>query len=121
MSVRAKRVYEPISPTDGRRYLVDRLWPRGFRKERLELAAWLKELAPSPALRTWFGHDPRKYSTFRRRYRSELEARSDLIGRLVGEARSGQVTLLFAARDTDHCNATVLRKLIEERLLAAHR
>lgn len=116
MSVQTKRVYEPPSAADGRRYLIDRLWPRGLRKESLPLTEWLKDLAPSPGLRIWFGHDPEKYPTFRRRYRAELDAHADLIDRLVREARSVPVTLLFAAHDADHCNASVLRELIEERL-----
>jgi uncharacterized protein YeaO (DUF488 family) len=116
MSVQTKRVYEPPSATDGRRYLIDRLWPRGLRKESLLLTEWLKDLAPSPGLRTWFGHDPEKYPIFRRRYRAELEAHPDLIDRLVREARSESITLLFAAHDAEHCSAAVLQELLEERL-----
>jgi len=116
MSVQTKRVYEPLSAADGRRYLIDRLWPRGLRKESLHLAEWLKDLAPSPGLRTWFGHDPAKYPIFRRRYRAELTAHPDLIDRLAREARSVPVTLLFAAQDAEHCNASVLREFLEERL-----
>jgi uncharacterized protein YeaO (DUF488 family) len=115
MTVRIKRVYEPPAATDGRRYLIDRLWPRGLKKENLHLTEWLKDLAPSPELRTWFGHDPPKYPVFRQRYRAELESRPDLLDRLMREARSGTVTLLFAAHDVEHCNASVLRELLEER------
>jgi uncharacterized protein YeaO (DUF488 family) len=116
MSVRTKRVYEPPAATDGQRYLIDRLWPRGLRKEDLHVTEWLKDLAPSPELRTWFGHEPDRYPIFRRRYRAELEKRPDLLDRLVREARSGTVTLVFAALDTEHCNASVLRELLEEQL-----
>jgi uncharacterized protein YeaO (DUF488 family) len=116
MTVQTKRVYEPPSVTDGKRYLIDRLWPRGLRKESLQLTEWMKDLAPSPSLRTWFGHDPERYLAFRRRYRAELEAHSDLIDRLEREARSEPVTLLFAAHDAEHCNASVLRELLEEKL-----
>lgn len=116
MSIQTKRVYEPPAPADGRRYLIDRLWPRGLKKESLRLTEWLKDLAPSPGLRTWFGHDPKKYLVFRRRYRTELGKHSDLLDRLVREARSGVVTLLFAAHDAEHCNASVLRESLEERL-----
>jgi uncharacterized protein YeaO (DUF488 family) len=116
MSVHTKRVYEPPAITDGRRYLVDRLWPRGLRRETLHLTEWLKDLAPSPALRIWFGHDPDRYPVFRERYRAELESHPDLIERLVRESQSSTVTLLFAARDPEHCNASVLREILEERL-----
>jgi len=116
MSVQTKRVYEPPASTDGRRYLIDRLWPRGLTREDLRLTEWLKDLAPSPELRTWFGHDPPKYPVFRQRYRTELENHPDLLDRLVREARSGTVTLLFAALDTEHCNASVLRELLGEQL-----
>jgi len=116
MAVRTKRVYDPPSPADGRRYLVDRLWPRGLRKDRLRLTDWLQELAPSSRLRTWFGHDPSRYRVFRERYRSELESHPGLLDQLVEEARTGIVTLLFSARDAEHCNAAVLREVIEARL-----
>jgi uncharacterized protein YeaO (DUF488 family) len=118
MVVLAKRVYASASPADGRRYLVDRLWPRGVSRESLELAGWLKEIAPTAELRTWFAHDPKRYPEFRERYRAELRFHGDLVRPLVEEARAGTVTLLFAATDPDHCNATVLREWIEERLRA---
>jgi uncharacterized protein YeaO (DUF488 family) len=116
MTVQAKRVYEPPVSTDGLRYLIDRLWPRGLKKEDLRLTEWLKDLAPSPELRTWFAHASPKYRVFRQRYRAELEKHPELLDRLVREARVGTVTLLFAARDAEHCNASVLRELLEERL-----
>jgi uncharacterized protein YeaO (DUF488 family)/nitrite reductase/ring-hydroxylating ferredoxin subunit len=116
MSVQTKRAYEPPAPADGRRYLIDRLWPRGIRKRDLLFDEWFKDLAPSPELRTWFGHDPSKYPAFRRRYRAEIAKHPDLLDRLVREARSGTVTLLFAAHDVEHCNASVLRELLDERL-----
>lgn len=113
MSVHVKRVYEADSPLDGRRYLVDRLWPRGIGRAQLNLTGWLKDLAPSPELREWFGHDPQRYAEFRRRYLRELAPRTDLVDRLAEEARQEDVTLLFAARDPAHCNASVLRELID--------
>jgi uncharacterized protein YeaO (DUF488 family) len=116
MSVQTKRVYEPPVAGDGRRYLVERLWPRGVGKDHLRLTEWLKELAPSPALRTWYAHDVERFPAFRLCYWKELEGHGDLVERLVSEARSGPVTLLFAARDTEHCSAAVLREFIEERL-----
>lgn len=114
MTVQIKRVYEPPSSSDGRRYLVDRLWPRGVKKADLSLSEWLKDLAPSPELRTWFGHDPLKYPVFRQRYRAELAQQPELLDRLARESRSGTVTLLFAAHDSEHCNASVLRELLIE-------
>jgi uncharacterized protein YeaO (DUF488 family) len=116
MSVQIKRVYEPPAASDGRRYLVERLWPRGIAKEKLRLTEWLKDIAPSPALRTWYAHDVQKFPAFRLRYWKELEMHSDLADRLVREARSSPVTLLFAARDSEHSSASVLREYIEERL-----
>ncbi len=119
MSLRIQRVYGEEPSLGGRRYLIDGLWPRGFRKEDLRLTEWLKELAPSPALRRWFGHDPARYPEFRRRFRDELAARSELLARLEREARVGPVTLLFAARDEEHCNASVLAELLRKRLRSA--
>ncbi len=115
MPVVSKRAYEPPSPGDGRRYLIDRLWPRGVTKDALRLTEWLKDLAPSPELRTWFGHDPAKFPEFRDRYRRELATHPELLERLTEEAKSGKITLVFAAHDATHCNATVLRELLESR------
>ena len=115
MTVQTKRVYEPPSSSDGRRYLIDRLWPRGIKKKDLSLSEWRKDLAPSPELRTWFGHDPLKYPVFRQRYRAELAQQPELLDRLARESRSGTITLLFAAHDSEHCNASVLQELLIER------
>lgn len=114
MTIRTRRVYDPIDPTDGRRYLIDRLWPRGLRKETLQLDGWLRDLAPSDELRTWYGHMPTRYMVFRERYRRELAAHPELLDRLAREAAEGTVTLLFAARDAEHSNASALRELLEE-------
>jgi uncharacterized protein YeaO (DUF488 family) len=116
MGVRTKRVYDPAEAADGRRYLVDRLWPRGLSKAEARLDGWLKELSPSPELRTWYGHEPNKFPEFRARYLRELRAHARLVDRLVAESRRGTVTLLFAARDAAHCNATVLNDAIRRRL-----
>ena len=116
MGVRSKRVYDPASRSDGRRYLVERLWPRGISKGTLRLTEWLKDVAPSPELREWFGHDPAKFPAFRTRYLAELQSKCELVERLVMEARTGTVTLLFAARDTEHCSAEILREVIEQKL-----
>ena len=114
--VRLKRAYEPEEDSDGERILVDRLWPRGVRKENAHFSEWMKDLAPSDALRKWFGHDPDKWEDFRRRYREELgEAnKKELLGRLAGKAREHTITLVYAARD-EKCNqAVVIKELLEE-------
>lgn len=114
--VAIKRAYEPAAESDGTRVLVDRLWPRGVSKERAHIDLWLKEIGPSTELRQWYGHDPAKYAEFRRRFVAELaqgEAHATL-ERLRELARQGTVTLVFAARDADHANATVLRELLAE-------
>ncbi|HVB61531.1 MAG TPA: DUF488 domain-containing protein [Ktedonobacteraceae bacterium] len=113
--VAIKRVYEQPEADDGKRILVDRLWPRGLSKEKAQLTLWMKEIAPSDELRRWFGHDPEKYAEFRRRYEAELAssaARRDKLAELRALAREGHVTLVFAAHDTEHNNAVVLRDLL---------
>jgi uncharacterized protein YeaO (DUF488 family) len=114
MPIRTKRAYDPSSPDDGARYLVDRLWPRGVSSERLRLTAWRKELAPSDSLRRWFGHDPSRFEEFRRRYRDELSLEGAALHQLREEARSGTVTLVFGARDAAVSNAAVLAELLAE-------
>ncbi len=114
VAVAQKRVYDEPEPADGVRVLVDRLWPRGLSKERARVDVWLKDVAPSAELRAWFGHDPAKFAEFRRRYEAELAsdpARAAL-AELRALARTQPVTLVFAARDTAHCNAVVLRELL---------
>lgn len=114
--IRCKRVYEPAAPEDGPRVLVDRLWPRGCRKESLALAAWLKEVAPSDALRKGFCHEPALFDEFRLLYRAELAARSEHWQGLLSMAERGNLTLLFAARDERLNNARVLAEFLEEEL-----
>ena len=112
--VALKRVYDEPAESDGRRVLVERLWPRGLSKERAHIDLWLKEVAPSHELRTWFGHDPEKWGEFRRRYEAELasgEAHRAL-STLRNLARQGPLTLVFAAHDIQHTNAVVLRELL---------
>ncbi len=121
--VRIKRVYDPTSPADGQRVLVDRLWPRGLSKDDANIATWMKELAPSDELRRWFGHDPERFSEFRRRYRQELQqepARTQLAG-LAQHAASEQLTLVFGAKDVEHNNAAVLAEELNRRLRTAAR
>ena len=116
--IQTKRVYEPAAKTDGRRLLVERLWPRGVKKEALALAGWCKEVAPSHELRKWFNHDPAKWKEFQRRYRAELDANPEIWQPLLEAAKAGNLTLLFSAHDTEHNNAVVLKKLLEECLKA---
>ncbi len=116
--VAIKRAYEPPSRTDGVRILVDRLWPRGLKKEQLQVAKWMRELGPSTELRRYFGHDPARWDAFRRRYRAELSRREarPLLDELVQLARKGKLTLVYSAKDEDHNQAVVLREVIEARL-----
>lgn len=118
-AVRVKRVYEPVRPEDGARFLVERLWPRGIKRESLALDGWLKDVAPSDELRRWFGHAPERWEEFRRRYFEELDGRPEAWRPLVEAARRGNVTLLFSARDERHNNAVALMEYLQARL--AHR
>lgn len=110
--VRIKRIYDAPEPTDGYRALVDRLWPRGISRQRAALDAWLKELAPSTQLRVWFGHDPKRFSEFRRRYRAELSSQRQLLDSLCERARQQRVTLLYGSREPRINHAAVLRALL---------
>jgi uncharacterized protein YeaO (DUF488 family) len=112
--IKLKRAYDPPARGDGFRVLVDRLWPRGLRKENAGVDAWLRELAPSDALRRWFGHDPERFAEFRARYRRELRSRASkaLLDDLRKKAARGSVTLVYAAKDEDHNNAVVLQSLL---------
>ena len=110
--IRIKRIYDPPEPGDGRRVLVDRLWPRGLSKDAAKVDEWLKETAPSDELRKWFGHDPARWEEFRVRYKDELKAHMLLLQRLKAEAGTDTVTLLYAARDEEHNNAVVLKEII---------
>jgi uncharacterized protein YeaO (DUF488 family) len=114
MTVTIKRVYEPPHKGDGFRVLVDRLWPRGMTKEKAAIDLWAKEIAPGDDLRKWFSHDPSRWEEFRRRYRDELSAddRKKIVEELAARAEQGQVTLVYAAKDTRHNNAVVLEEVI---------
>lgn len=109
-----KRAYDAPEPEDGTRVLVDRLWPRGVSKERAKIDLWLKDVAPSTELREWYGHDPAKFEEFRRRFTHELEHEPGraALAKLRDMSRLGPVTLVFAAHDAEHANATVLRELL---------
>ena len=111
-SIRLKRVYESTSSEDGMRILVDRLWPRGLRKEDAAVDRWLKEIAPSTELRQWFGHDPVRWPEFRRRYTAELRQHTTMLDKTRELAKQGTVTLVFGAHDEQHNNAVVLREVL---------
>ncbi|MBX6377317.1 MAG: DUF488 family protein [Clostridia bacterium] len=113
--MRVKRVHLPAEAGDGTRFLVDRLWPRGVRKDVLHLDAWLREVAPSTALRRWFAHDPAKWEEFQRRYWRELDEHPDAWRPILEAARRGPVTLLYGARDDEHNNAVALKRYLEAR------
>jgi uncharacterized protein YeaO (DUF488 family) len=124
-----KRAYDPASPTDGIRFLVERLWPRGISKAALRLDAWLKEVGPSTALRKWFNHDPAKWEEFRRRYFRELECQPEVWRPIASAARRGRVTLVYSSHDTQHNNAVALQEFLRKkarrrtrsmRVIAAH-
>jgi uncharacterized protein YeaO (DUF488 family) len=114
--IQVKRVYEPPSPDDGARYLVERLWPRGIKKESLQMDAWIKEAAPSTELRLWFRHEPAKWDEFQRKYFRELQSRPEVLDPILKLARRGRVTLLYSARDAAHNNAIALKRYLEEKL-----
>jgi uncharacterized protein YeaO (DUF488 family) len=114
--VKTKRVYENVKTSDGTRFLVDRLWPRGIKKDKLKLQACLKDVAPSPDLRKWFAHDPAKWQEFQRRYRKELEANPEAWKPILEAAKGGNVTLLYSARDTEHNSAILLKEFLEEQM-----
>ncbi len=118
MSVRIKRAYEQPAHSDGYRVLVDRLWPRGVSKEVAHLDAWVKDVAPSPGLRKWFGHEPARFREFARRYAQELRAGpgQEALAELTRRAARGTVTLVYGARDELHNGAAVLRDLVEDAL-----
>lgn len=114
--LRLKRVYEPPTPSDGRRILVDRLWPRGLSKKKAAIDEWMKDVAPSAVLRRWFGHDPQKWPEFQRRYRQELRAHTELVREIARLASLGRVTLVYGARDEAHNDAIGLAALVRTRM-----
>ena len=114
--LKIKRVYEKAESSDGTRFLVERLWPRGIKKEALKMKAWLKDAAPSTDLRNWFGHDPLKWSEFQKRYQAELKAKPEAWNPILQAAKQGDVTLLYSAHDTEHNNALALKKFLEKKL-----
>ena len=114
--IRVKRAYESPAATDGVRFLVDHLWPRGLKKEKLKVKSWIKDVSPSNELRNWFGHDPAKWEEFQRRYSVELDQKPETWEPLLQAVREGDVTLVFSARDEEHNNAVALKSYLENRL-----
>lgn len=121
--IRIKRAYIPAEPTDGSRFLIDRLWPRGIKKDGLPLVAWLKDLAPSTALRKQFGHDPKRWKDFQRAYEKELTSAQarERIDFLIRLARTRTITLIYSARDEEHNDAVVLKKVLERAIASRPR
>jgi len=112
--LQTKRVYDAPAPDNGARVLVDRIWPRGVTKERARVDAWEKDVAPSTSLRKWFGHDPRRWDEFQRRYEEELEGHPEPLARLRALCEKGPVTLVFSARDTERNQAVALQRFLED-------
>jgi uncharacterized protein YeaO (DUF488 family) len=114
--IKVKRVYEKAAASDGSRLLVDRIWPRGLKKNNLALEGWFKEVAPSDRLRKWFGHDPQKWKEFRHRYFAELRVKAETWAPILERARESNVTLLYGARDPEHNNAAALKDFLTAKL-----
>ncbi len=114
--IKVKRAYRPPEADDGFRVLVERLWPRGLSKAEVAIDLWLKEVAPSPALRKWFGHDPAKWEKFCRRYWAELAERGEAVQRLREKAREGVLTLVYGSRDEQHNAAVALKLYLEGKI-----
>ena len=121
MAIQLKRAYEKPQKSDGFRVLIDRIWPRGVRKEDLKLDEWLRSLAPSTELRRWFGHDPEKWDQFRKRYFRELDAHPDEIKLLREKMRAGTLTIVFGSREERFNNATALKEYLKGRPARARR
>ena len=112
--IKLKRAYEKPAKDDGERILVERLWPRGLRKNEAKVDLWLKDIAPSAELRKWFGHDPDKWDEFRIRYKKELKANKELIEQLQRKAENGAITFVYAARDEERNSALLLKQFLEK-------
>jgi uncharacterized protein YeaO (DUF488 family) len=114
-TIRLKRAYEQPAPVDGYRVLVERLWPRGLKRESAAIDLWMKQIAPSPDLRKWYGHDVAKWDEFQKRYREELRRNGALVDQLREKCRDGTVTFIYAARDEEHNSALVVKDFLENR------
>ncbi len=111
--IRVKRIYDPPSLSDGKRILIDRLWPRGMKKEEAQIDEWLKEISPSNELRKWYSHDPAKWPEFKKRYRAEISKETELLKRIKDEGKKGTVTLLFSTKELELNNAVALKEFVE--------
>jgi uncharacterized protein YeaO (DUF488 family) len=111
--IQIKRAYEPPDPSDGCRILVDRLWPRGLSKEKAQIDLWLKEIAPSAELRKWFGHDPLKWTEFKKRYATELNNNPDSLSVIRERMGDEKITLVYGAKDEEHNNAAALKEILD--------
>ena len=116
--IEVKRVYEPAATSDGTRFLVDHLWPRGLKKEAVRVKSWIKAVSPTNELRHWFGHEPAKWKEFQRRYFAELDQKPEAWQPLLAAAQESDITLVFGARDEEHNNAVALKSYLEKRLKA---
>ncbi|MEO8244206.1 MAG: DUF488 family protein [bacterium] len=116
IDIRIKRAYRAARVSDGQRILVDRLWPRGLAKDRVRISVWMKEIAPSDALRRWFDHDPAKWAEFQRRYSAELDNRPDDVAAFLALTETGPVTLVYGAKDEDFNNAKALKTYLMNRI-----
>ncbi len=114
-NIQLKRVYNAPTPEDGYRILVDRLWPRGLSKESASIDEWLKEIAPTTELRKWYNHQPELFTEFTKRYKQELSVHSDALNHILQLAKKQKVTLCFAAKEVDICNATVLLEVLQKK------
>lgn len=114
--IRVKRVYEPAVKSDGARFLIDHLWPRGVKKEAVHVERWIKSVSPSNELRSWFGHEPAKWKEFQRRYFAELDEQPENWQSLLEAAREKDITLVYSARDSEHNNAVALKSYLEKKL-----
>jgi uncharacterized protein YeaO (DUF488 family) len=114
MGFRLKRVYDNPAKADGRRVLVDRVWPRGLTKREVQIDDWLKEIAPTTRLRKWFGHDPARWTEFKKRYAAELKGQREQVEQLAQKAKKRTITLLFGAKDVEHNNAVALKEFLEK-------
>ncbi len=117
--IKIKRVYDPPSRNDGKRILIDRLWPRGLKKEEARIDEWMKDIAPSSDLRKWFGHDPAKWPEFKKRFYAELELKKDVVGELIAMTRKGTATLLYGSKEERFNNAVALKEYIDARTKAS--
>lgn len=119
--IQMKRVYDPSAKSDGARFLVERLWPRGVKKEELRMDGWFRDVAPSTELRKWFSHDPEKWGEFQKRYRSELKQHSEALKPILEAGAKGNVTLLFSSHDTEHNNAVALKHFLESKTMSGRK